>query len=65
MKNYLTEKLTEEEKNEIIGIIKVTARSFKYKLFRNKYMDPLFLDDLEIVYYDKYLFDSYGFKDYK
>ena len=35
MKNYLTEKLTEEEKNEIIGIIKVTARSFKYKLFRN------------------------------
>lgn len=65
MKDYLVEPLTEEEKDEIIGIIKVTARSFKYKLFRNKYIDPLFLDDLEIVYYDKYLFDSYGFKDYK
>ena len=65
MKNYLTEELSEDEKNEIIGIIKMTAKNFKYQKIRRKYIEPLFLDDLEIAYYDKYLFDSYNFKNYK
>lgn len=65
MKNYLVESLTEDEKKEIMGIIFMTAKSYQYKLFHKKNKDLLFFDDLEIAYYDKYLYDSYGFKDYK
>lgn len=65
MKNYLIEELDEGEKNEIIGIIKVTARSFKYREYRKKYNVKLSLEDIEIPIYDSYLIDGYDFKNYE
>lgn len=65
MKNYLIEELNEDEKNEIIGIIKVTARSFKYREYRKKYNVKLNLEDIEIPIYDSYLIDNYDFKNYE
>ena len=60
MKNYLEEKLTQEERLIIFGVIWKTARKFKNKYFVEKKCYCELIDNLDLSVEDVYTFYTYN-----
>lgn len=65
MKNYLKCSLTDDEKSEIIGIIWMVVRNFKYRLNKRNNNTVELIEDLDLTYSDKYDFEHIQFEDYR
>ncbi len=64
MKNYLNDDLSKEERTEIIGIIWMTVRNYKFKQYEKQRFEIPLIEDLDLQYYDLYDFEKFNFKDY-
>lgn len=64
MKNYLNDDLSEEERTEIIGIIWMTVKNYKFKQYAKQRFETPLIEDLDLQYYDSYDFEKFNFKDY-
>lgn len=64
MKNYLNDKLSEEEKKEIVGIIWMTVKNYKFKQYEKQRFEVPLIENIDLPYDDSYNFDDFNFKDY-
>ena len=62
MKNYLNDDLSKEERTEIIGIIWMTVRNYKFKQYEKQRFEIPLIEDLDLQYYDLYDFEKFNFK---
>lgn len=65
MKDYLKCTLTEDEKNEILGIIWMVHKNHKHLLYKKQKREVPLIEQLDGVYEDCYNIGKIFFKDYR
>ncbi len=65
MKDYLQEKLSDDEESEIKGIIWMVVRNYNSKKNKKLGVEMALDDDLDLSYQDLYSFEELVFKDYR
>lgn len=65
MKDYLKCSLTEDEKNEILGIIWMVHKNHKHVLYKKQKREIPLIEQIDSIYEDYYNIGNVIFKDYR